>query len=211
MPLLSALPPPALRTACATPPHGKVFFRGGIDSLDVRPTVDMAQLGRMAKESGASGAHPAYGFYFGAVAYVVTADIGNPAQDACRGPVAINVTMRLTDRHIGIAQDIPAGSCRYDRITAHYQHHAEADEAVFQHYVLKLTSVLSATGPAALIASPDDTPGRIAAAVNAVIEPVLAGMDAARSAARKAIDTPAEVEKIDAACTKTSDKREGTL
>jgi hypothetical protein len=179
--------------------------------LDIRPTVEMAQLDRMAKETGAGGAHRAYGFYFGAVAYTVTADIGNPAQDACQGPVAINVAMRLTDRHIGISRDIPAGSCRFAKITAHYQHHAEADEAVFQRYVLKVTSVLSATGTGALIAGPDDTPGRIAAAVNTVIEPVLADMDAARSAARNAVDTPDEVEKLDAACPKPSDKTEGTL
>jgi hypothetical protein len=200
MPLLSALPPPALIVGCATPPHGKVLVRGGIDTLDIRPTVDMAQLDRMAKETGAGGAHRAYGFYFGAVAYTVTANIANSAQDACQGPIAVNVTMRLTNRYIGISRDIPAGSCRFTKITAHYRHHAEADEAVFQRYVLKVTSVLSATGPASLIAGPDDTPGRIAAAVNAVIEPVLTSMDEARSTARKAVDTPDEVGKLEAPC-----------
>lgn len=200
MPLLSALPPPAFVAACAPPPRGKILVQGGIDSLDVRPTVDMAQLDRMAKETGAGGAHRAYGFYFGAIAYVVTADIGNPAQDACQGPIAINVTLRLTNRHIGISRDIPVGSCRYARITAHYRHHAEADEAVFQRYVLKVTSVLSAAGPAALFAGADYTPARITGAVNTVIKPVLDDMDAARTAARKAVDTPAEIEKLDAPC-----------
>ena len=201
MPLLSALPPSAFVAACAPPPHGKILVRGGIDPLDIRPTVAMAQLDRMAKETGAGGgAHRAYGFYFGAAAYVVTADIGNPAQDACQGPIAINVTMRLTNRHIGISRDISARSCRYARITAHYRHHAEADEAVFQRYVLKVTSVLSATGPAALIAGSDDTPARITRAVNAMIEPVLDDMDAARAAARTAVDTPSETEKLNAPC-----------
>ena len=59
--------------------------------------------------------------------------------------VDIRVMMRLTNRHIGIARDIPEGSCRFARISAHYRHHAEADEAVFQRYVLKLTATLGKT------------------------------------------------------------------
>jgi len=41
---------------------------------------------------------------------------------------------------------------------------------------------------------------RIPAAVNEVIEPVLADMDAARTAARKTVDTPDEVERLDGPC-----------
>jgi hypothetical protein len=119
----------------------------------------------------------------------------------CQGPVTIRVMMRLTNRHIGIAKDIPEGSCRFARISAHYRHHAEADEAVFQRYVLKVTTVLSDAVPALLAATgTDNAPVHIPAAVDAVIEPVLASMDADRSAARKAVDTPDEVEKLEAPC-----------
>jgi hypothetical protein len=202
MPLLSVLPPPALVAACATPPHGKVLVLAGIDAWDIHPTVDTAELDRMAKETGLSGAHPAYGFYSSTIAYAVTTDIGNAARDVCQGPVDIRVMMRLTNRHIGIARDIPEGSCRFARISAHYRHHAEADEAVFQRYVLKLTATLGKTKMAALIgtAGPDDAPARITAAIDAIIEPVLTSIDAARSTARKAVDTPGEVEKLEAPC-----------
>jgi hypothetical protein len=108
--------------------------------------------------------------------------------------------MRLTDRHIGVAGDMPTGSCRFARIATHYQHHAKADEALFQGYVLKVIAALSEADPATLIAGSDDTPARITAAVNAVVKPVLAGMDTNRDAARKAVDTPAEVEKLEAPC-----------
>jgi hypothetical protein len=96
----SALLRPPFVAACAPPPHGKILVRGGSDSLDNPSTVDMAQLDCMAKETGAGGAHRAYGFYFGSVAYTVTVDIGNPVQNACQGPIAINVAMRLTDRQV---------------------------------------------------------------------------------------------------------------
>lgn len=205
MPLLSVLPPPALSAACATPPHGKVRVLAGVDAWDIRPTVDLARLDRMAKETGLGGAHPAYGFYSSTIAYAVTTDIDNTARDVCQGPVVIRVTMRLTSRHIGIAKDIPGGSCRFARISAHYRHHAEADEAVFQRYVLKVTAVLGQSNMAALIAtaSPYDAPTRITAAVDVMIEPVLTAMDAARSTARKAVDTPGEVEKLEAPCSES--------
>jgi len=200
MPTLPALPPSAFVAACATPPHSKVLVLGGVDAWDIHPTVDMAQLDRMAKESGADRAHRAYGFYSSDIAYAVTVDIGNPAQDACQGPVAIRVTMRLTDRQIGVVGDMPTGSCRFTRIATHYQHHAEADEALFQGYVLKVIAALSEADPATLIAGSNDTPAHITAAVNAVVKPVLADMDTNRGAARKAVDTPAEVEKLEAPC-----------
>ena len=200
--LSHALPPPAFVAACATPPHGKVLVLAGVDAWDIHPTVDTAELDRMAKETGLGGAHPAYGVYSSAVAYAVTTDIGNAARDVCQGPVTIRVMMRLTNRHIGIAKDIPEGSCRFARISAHYRHHAEADEAVFQRYVLKVTATLGESKMAALIATagPDDAPAHITAAVDAMIEPVLTSMDAARSTERKAVDTPGEVEKLEAPC-----------
>jgi hypothetical protein len=199
--LSQALPPPAFVAGCATPPHGKALVLAGVDAWDVRPTVDTAELDRMAKETGLGGPHQAYGVYSSAVAYAVTTDIGNAARDVCQGPVTIRVMMRLTNRHIGIAKDIPEGSCRFARISAHYRHHAEADEAVFQRYVLKVTTVLSDAVPALLAAiGTDNAPVHIPAAVDAVIEPVLASMDADRSAARKAVDTPDEVEKLEAPC-----------
>jgi len=154
--VLPALPPPAFVAACATPPQAKVLVLAGVDAWDIRPTVDTAELDRA---TGAGGAHRAYGFYIGDVAYAVTAATGNAAHDACQKPVIIRVMMRLTNRHIGVARDIPAGSCRLARIAAHYRHHAEADQAVFQRYVLKVTAVLSAARMSALIAESETDGG----------------------------------------------------
>jgi hypothetical protein len=69
---------------------------------------------------------------------------------------------------------------------AHYRHHADADEAVFQRYVLKVTAALSETRASLLSASDGaaDAQAGILEAADAVIEPVLAEMDAARASAR---------------------------
>jgi hypothetical protein len=202
MPILSALPPPALLAACVMPPRVKVFVTARIDSWDIHPTADTAELDRMARETGMGGKHRPFGFYMGEVASAVTADIGNAAKDPCQGPVTIRLTMRLTSRHIGVAKDIQSSSCRFARIVAHYRHHADADEAVFQRYVLKVTAALSETR-ASLLSGSDgaaDAQAGILEAADAVIEPVLAEMDAARASARLAVDTPGKVEKLDSAC-----------
>jgi hypothetical protein len=163
-----SVPPPVFVAVCATPPQGKVLVTAGIDKWDIGPTVDTAQLDRIAKQTGAVAQHQPYGFYSGDVAYAVTANMGNTAKDSCPGPIFIHVTMRLTNRHIGVAADIPRGSCRFARIAAHYRHHAEADQEVFQRYVLKVTTILGEAQMSALIAA-SETDGRavhIPSAVN---------------------------------------------
>ena len=202
MPIALPLPPPIFVAACATPPRTQVVVTAGVDPWHIGPTVDSAQLDRMAKQTGIAGRHQPYGFYSATVAYAVAADIGNTASDICRGPIVIHLTMRLTNRHIGVAGDIPAGSCRFGRIAAHYRHHAEADQAVFQRYVLKVEAVLDELPTPALVAASRAGHGtdHIPAVVDAVIEPVLARMDAARTAARQAVDTPDEVENLEQPC-----------
>jgi hypothetical protein len=191
-----------LMAACAAPPQVKVLVTARIDPWDIGPTVDTAELDRMARETGLGGKHRPYGFYIGDVAFAVTADIGNVANDVCQGPIFIRLTMRFTNRHIGVAKDIQSNSCHFAGIVAHYRHHADADEAVFQRYVLKVTATLSDARASSLIGATDTAhvPASIPEAVNTAIEPVLADMDAARISARVAVDTPSEVEKLDDAC-----------
>ena len=66
--------------------------------------------------------------------------------------------MKLVARHIEVAQELKYGPCKFGRVVAHYQRHAEADEAVFDGYVLLVTTTLSHTPPTAL--SPALRPGR---------------------------------------------------
>ena len=110
--------------------------------------------------------------------------------------------MRLTNRHIGVAKDIQSGSCHYARVVAHYRHHADADEAVFQSYAVKVTATLDGARVSSLLGAGGVANARagILKATDAAIEPVLAEMDAARVSVRSAVDTPGEVEKLDGAC-----------
>ena len=148
------------------------------------------------------GRHRAYGFYIGDVALAATADIDNAAGNACQGPVTVHLTMRLTNRHIGVAKDIQSGSCHFARVVAHYRHHAVADEAVFQSYATKVAATLESAPVSSFLGSVGaaNPPDSILKAAHAAIEPVLADMDAARISVRSNVDTPAEIKELTGSC-----------
>ena len=77
MPILLALPPPALIAACARPVQVKVLVTARVDPWDISPTAATAELDQLARKTGMGGKHRAYGFYRGDVASAVTADIDN--------------------------------------------------------------------------------------------------------------------------------------
>ncbi len=120
----------------------KAIVDAGIDPVTETSDLSLAALTQLSKQSHRVGNHPPYGFYLGAVAYKIFVDISNDGGDLCKGPVNIRLSMRLTDRHIEIAQDMKDDDCRFPKIAAHYRHHADSDAAVFKRYVVKVTTTL---------------------------------------------------------------------
>ena len=200
----AALPPlPMAAVACSAQPSAKALVVAGIGPLVISTDLDAAQLTQMNKKADQAGKHPPYGFYIGAVAYDIAVDVGGDSHDLCKEPIVIRVTMRLTDRHIEVAKDMKSDPCRFQKVVAHYQHHADADMAVFQRYALEVSATLthlsaSSVADAYVTNHPRQNIARIA---QTMIEPVLRAMDAARDSEPSAVDTPAEVEELESACT----------
>ena len=189
--------------ACPRPPV-KALVMAGVEPLSVETDFQLAQLRVLAKQANRVEVHPPYGFYIGSVAYSISVSIVNEAHDVCLGTVNIQVTMKLVGRHIEVAQELRNDPCKFSKVIAHYQHHAEADEAVFERYVVLVTAALSHMPAASFVADlgAGSTRKQIAQATQSVIEPVLASMDADRASARSAVDTPAEVSGLEKACPK---------
>ena len=190
--------------ACPKLPPVKALVVAGVERLSVETDFRLAQLRTLAKQTDRVGAHPPYGFYIGSVAYSISVTIGNESHDVCLGPINIQVTMKLVARHIEVAQELRNDPCKFGKVVAHYQHHAKADEAVFEHYVVLVTAALFHTPAASFTADlgAGSVRKQIAQATQSVIEPVLASMDADRASARSAVDTPAEVSRLEKACPK---------
>ena len=189
--------------ACPRPPPLKALVMAGAEPVSVQTDFGLAQLRMLAKQANRVELHPPYGFYIGGVAYAISVTIGNEAHDVCAGPINIQVTMKLVTRHIEVAQELKDDPYKFGKVIAHYKHHAEVDEGVFERYVLLMTAALSHTPATAFIANlgAGSVRKQIAQATQAVIEPVLASMDADRAAARATVDTPAEVSGLETACT----------
>ncbi len=198
----AGLPAVVMAAACAAQPPTNAFVVAGIDPPTIGSDFTLAQLRKLGEASQRIGKHRPYGFYIGSVAYGITADIHNAHHDLCEGPVDIRVAMRLTNRHIEIAKDLKPDACRLPKIEAHYRQHADADEAVFQRYVLKVTMTLSQLPGSSFAAAyrAQNPIQHIVRITQAVIEPVLRAMDAARASSRLAVDTPAAIQELETPC-----------
>jgi hypothetical protein len=198
-----ALPPAVMVTACSTQPSIKAVVVAGVDPIAISSDLSLASITQLSKQSNRVGKHPPYGFYLGGVAYKIFVDIGNDADDVCKGPVNIRVSMRLTDRHIEVAEDLKKDACRFRKIMAHYRHHADTDAALFERYVVNVTTTLGHLSESSFASAYDnDRPKQaITLIANDAIEPVLSEMDAERAALPSSVDTPEEVEKMEGTCT----------
>jgi len=175
---------------------------GVIDPLSISTDFDIAKLRELAEATKRLGKHAPYGFYLSSVAYSVNVEIGNDPQDVCTGPVRVQVTLRLTNRHIEVAQDFKNDPCRFPKMVAHYRHHADADKAAYERYLPELNAAL-AQMPASSLADAYHTEhpkASIARVAKDAIKPVLDAMDAGRESMRQAVDTPAEVQELEGGC-----------
>jgi hypothetical protein len=188
--------------ACPEPPRVSVEVVADLAPLSVATDFHLSEIRRLAQQAGGEVAHPPYGFYLSSVASTISVSIDNKAQDVCVGPIDIQVTMKLTNRRIEVAQELRADSCKFNEVVAHYQRRADADQAVFERYVTLVTATLTSTPGAALVdnlAAPS-IKEHIAQKVQAIIEPVVAPLDTDRDHASKMVDTPAEVSRLEKAC-----------
>ncbi len=195
-------PPALMAAACAAQPSIKALVVAGVDPVAISSELSFATLSQMSKKTHRAGTHPPYGFYFGAVAYKIFVDIDNDSGDPCKGPVNIRVSIRLTDRHIDIAQDMKDDTCRFPKILAHYRHHADSDAVMFERYVVKMTTTLGHLSRSSFAkAYESDKPKEaIVLIAQGAIEPILDEMDVDRAALQSQVDTPEEVEKLEGAC-----------
>jgi hypothetical protein len=189
--------------ACPRAPPVRTLVIAGKDPVSVATDLTLAEIRELAKQANRVAAHSPYGFYLGGVAVAIEVDIGNETHDACLGPIDIRVTLKLTDRHIEVAQELRDDPCKFAKVVAHYQRHAEADGAVFDGDVMRVTTTLSHTPAASFVADLAAGSGRkqIALAVQSIIKPALTAMHVDRASVPKMVDTPAEMNRLEKACT----------
>jgi hypothetical protein len=188
--------------ACSTP--APVTIRIDVSRAPVRVEAD---IGLRELRELAAGRHPGpiVGAYIGTLGYA--AEIDNTTREAapgrfCTTPHYIILHLRL-DRTIYIPREFAGDDCLWALAREHEMKHVAAeDEALDQ-----LSSAPESALRAAVGRNPSDpTPSRMKAlagltiGIQAAIERVLDQMDTERRQLDGAVDTPAELERLEHAC-----------
>jgi hypothetical protein len=206
MPLMLTIVPTAafiIASTCQPMALTKVHVVAAVEDMTVGTSYDSSELNMLSERLGSKPKHPLYGFYASSVVYGIAVDVGNDRSDVCTGPLDITVTITLASRHIEVEREMASDTCRYGAVLAHYQHHAEADEATFRQYVAIATTDLSRVPLPKLLRS-ESAAGpnveSIARTLRSNLRPVLVAMDTARKKNWDEVDSPAEIRRLRAPC-----------
>lgn len=124
---------------------------------------------------------------------------------ACRWVDEVTVTIAMPSRVIYITRERHPGSCPYDSVLAHERKHQAADEAVVSEYRPRLKRAAEEAVAARAATPVSDGDGaaaqaRLTAPIDAALKHGFALLAKARAERQAAIDTPAEYNRVRAAC-----------
>ncbi len=128
------------------------------------------------------------------------------ADETCRWIEGVRVELRLTDRIIYVIRERKPGTCGYEVVLEHERKHEAVDDAVLREHIPRLRAAVERA--IAGLPEPRPVPRRQGATVDkqmfAAVEKALdrAVAELQRDLARRqnAIDTPAEYQRVGAAC-----------
>jgi len=114
----------------------------------------------------------------------------------------VDVTLRLYNRKIRIARELPPGSCSYEAALAHERQHAATDEAVIAFFRDRLKEAIeeevARMGPIA--GSEAAITATIRQRLNTVLHKEMEALQAMRQDRNRLLDSPEEYERMSHAC-----------
>ncbi|HJU19208.1 MAG TPA: hypothetical protein VJ770_22365 [Stellaceae bacterium] len=182
------------RDTCPAPPtHVEVKTR--VTPVAVSTDLTLGQINAMAQRSRQPLRHMPYGFYLGRVWYAFVIHEAPGTVQGCAPGFQIDADLALIDRHIEIASDLKANTCRFQTVLKHYEDHANADKRAFNEFAAtvptRVHAVLAGMAPKTPIGK---NISRLD--VNAAFNKVLAVMDTMRQTVQAAVDNPSEVARL---------------
>ncbi len=124
--------------------------------------------------------------------------------EACRWIAKVVVTLSMPSRVIYIVRERRPGTCAYESVLVHEHEHQATDDAVIEEYRPRLRAAVAdaiqALPAAALTASGPGAVERLVTPVSTALERTFDALKRGREARQKAVDTPEEYRRINAAC-----------
>jgi hypothetical protein len=187
---------PSRESGC-TPSSGAVIVKK-VEPVTVRGDFSLDEIAEHAERSGQTSNHRPLGFYIGSVVYKITW-LERPAIDGCPATPQVVALVSLVGRRIEIGRELERNPCLYRRAIGHYSRHATADEATFEKFAADLEDVLAQRF--ALLDSRNANAGQkppIEESMRLTVEAALAPLGRQRAASQDSVDTPQEIEKLQA-------------
>lgn len=192
-----------ISTTCSPMPDAVARVIAEVDDITVGSAFTLRQIEDLSRRSGRTVKHRPYGFYASETRNVVKVQVDGAPTAQCPGLVAVQFTVKLTNRHIQVASDLLPDECRMRAATDHYRLHADADAAVIREYLPVLIDTFARTPLPAVIGTFGNSSqdhASVANAMKSIARPILTEMTDAQTRAIDAVDTPDEVKRLEGAC-----------
>ncbi|HUH85081.1 MAG TPA: hypothetical protein VLX85_10755 [Stellaceae bacterium] len=199
--LLLALPAQA---ALSCPPSPAVIeIERAIEPPRIDNTLRLPALQRLA---GHPRAGRALGLYKARLAahWTIAYRHADEGGQACRWIEKVVVKLSMPFRMIYIVRERRPGTCAYETVLGHEREHQAIDDAVVEEYRPRLRSAamdaIRSLPAAVLRASGPGAAEQLAAPISAALERTLDALKREREARQKAVDSPEEYRRVNAAC-----------
>lgn len=190
-------------TACPAPAKAAFSIEALHEPVDVAMDFTLAEIIRLAEQTGWTGNYIPLGFSIAKTGYRVILEVNGRDEEDCSEPVKASVLVMLTDRRIEIAKDLKGDPNCLSTARHHYILHAASDDAVLTQFAEELSPVLSPlTLPNlqhnAKLADEDRV--QLEGVIRAAIDRVWPSLPVAMRAASKGVDSPDAVAALVHAC-----------
>jgi len=202
--LLLALPALPAQAALPCPPApALIAVERAIDPPRIDNTLPLPAMQRVA---GHPRAGRALGLYKARLEAHWTIALSHREAGglSCRWIDKVVVTLHMPLRVIYIIRERRPGTCAYESVLGHEREHQEIDDAVIDEYRPHLraaaAAAIDALPAAALTGSGPGAAERLGAPISAALERAFDALKREREARQRAVDTPGEYRRVNAAC-----------
>jgi len=176
------------------------------DQVALATDFRLDQIAGLANQAGTIYKSAPLGFYTAQVDDKIQVDVDHGAAGSCLPHIQVQLHLQLIRRRIEIGQEVAQTPCLYGAVLEHYRKKAAADEAAFAAYADAVAADLRTTpfaGMAVRDSGFDDaTKTAVEHWVKSVIDQRAPPFHAARAAAQRNVDSPAEQHRLAQACSR---------
>lgn len=196
--LVSMIQSPQQAAGCPDQPAARVEFVVLRGAIAVSDSLSLDEIRTLYAANGAQTPHKPLGFYVSTFYYRIETDTGEPTP--CPGQVNVRVNLVLDARQIVLGREVMAVPCMRNAAANHYRQHARANVRAVTNLSERLKTIMSDTNRIRALQQAGASGPDIERLLRPILEGELPVFDAESRELQSAVDTPAEIKKLEYAC-----------